>query len=280
MLTGFGGVHMREWMGLAAALTMALAGPAMAASPLQFAPATPLEGAKLVAKGQRVGTVLGCIGCHTPDLSGQDFTEDAKRLTIWSSNLTLALPHYSDAALERTLRTGKRPDGSAMWAMPSATIGQISAPDMKALIAWLRTMPPKGVVHPAMVWGPDGPAARARGEIESSPEEVAEYRRLHPVDLGAATAHGRYLVTTVCSGCHGPQLKGHKDEPHVPDLMIAASYDLPAFRHLLKTGEPMGEKRNLGLMGMVAKYHFSRLTDDEVADIHAYLVARAAHNGR
>ena len=43
---------------------------------------------------------------------------------------------------------------------------------------------------------------------------------------------------------------------------------------LLRTGTAVGE-RTLGLMTRVAKHRLHHLSDQEIADIHGYLVARA-----
>ena len=40
-----------------------------------------------VAHGERLSAVLGCIGCHTPDLTGEDWTEPELGV-LWTANLT------------------------------------------------------------------------------------------------------------------------------------------------------------------------------------------------
>ena len=42
----------------------------------------------------------------------------------------------------------------------------------------------------------------------------------------------------------------------------------------MRTGMPLDD-RDLGLMAAVSRGRFSHMTDAEIADLHAYLVARA-----
>ena len=52
------------------------------------------------------------------------------------------------------------------------------------------------------------------------------------------------------------------------------SYGLPEFTRLMRTGIGADGKEH-GLMTAVAKSRFHLLADQEIADLHAYLVARA-----
>jgi hypothetical protein len=55
---------------------------------------------------------------------------------------------------------------------------------------------------------------------------------------------------------------------------VIGSYDLPEFTRLLRTGIGVDGKEH-GLMSEVAKARFRHFTDEEIAGLHAYLVARA-----
>ena len=81
-------------------------------------------------------------------------------------------------------------------------------------------------------------------------------------------ALGRYLAHTGCPECHGPDLRGHEGD--TPDLRIAATYPLAAFRRFFRDGIALdGQEREL--MSEIARGRGGRLTDDEVAALHAYL---------
>lgn len=83
---------------------------------------------------------------------------------------------------------------------------------------------------------------------------------------------GEYLAKTMCNECHGFDLRGHADiEMSMPDLAILAAYSEEDFRHLMKTGEGLGGREDLGLMTVVARDRFAYLNDDELDDLLAYL---------
>ena len=85
----------------------------------------------------------GCIGCHGKDFAGQHVPgtppsfPDARNLT------PAALGGWSEADFLAAIRTGKRPDGSAIDPfMPWQTYSQMSEVELKALWAYLSKLPP------------------------------------------------------------------------------------------------------------------------------------------
>ena len=244
------------------------------------APAVPefeAVGASAAARGERLAKVLGCQGCHGKDLAGKVWEDDPKVAILYSSNLTRIVPRYSDAQLAETIRRGSRPDGSPLWVMPSSIFFRLTEPDMAALIAYLRTLPPKGADHPRIRIGPGGRKMIEAGEIKPEPRFVREERYKGPVDVGGSHDNARYMIRATCAECHGIELKGDqdpKDGSGPPDLSIVSAYSLEQFRHLLRTGEPAGG-RKLELMAEVSRGRFVHLTDTEVDAMYAYLKARA-----
>ena len=81
--------------------------------------------------------------------------------------------------------------------------------------------------------------------------------------------HGHYLAQTVCTECHGEDLRGALDGS-APDLVVALAYSLEDFRKLMRSGEPTGD-RQLELMAVVAQGRFAHFTDREIDALHAYL---------
>jgi len=86
----------------------------------------------------------GCTGCHGPGLSGgaipgvpPDFPK--------AQNITPAgIGSWSEGDFFRALREGKRPDGSAINPfMPWMATRQMTDNEIKALLAYLRTVPPQ-----------------------------------------------------------------------------------------------------------------------------------------
>lgn len=218
---------------------------------------------------------MGCTSCHGTRLDGHLFEENPQFAIAWSSNLSRILPRWSDAQIESALRKGVRPDGTALWFMPTFAQQRLSPEDMRDLIAWLRTVPASGRDHPPMRRGPMFAQAIAHG-FQDSAAQAQRLKARQPASAGTAHGRGRYLATIACAECHGPDLAGPRDprpgDP--PDLQIAAAYEPAAFARLLKTGVAQNG-RPAGAMAVEARKRLSALTPEDVAALHGYLVARA-----
>ena len=228
-----------------------------------------------LARGQHLATVMGCVSCHGAKLDGHLFEENPQFVLASSSNLSRILPGWSDRQIKTALRTGVRPDGSALWFMPTFAQTHLSKEDMTALIAWLRSVPPSGTLHPRMKRGPMFAQALEHGFQDSA----AQAKRLAgrtAAQAGPQHATGRYLASLSCTECHGPDLNGPKDprpgDP--PDLAIAAAYTPQAFARLLKTGIKQDGKP-AGDMAEQARERLSAFDPAEVEAMQRYLVARA-----
>ncbi len=109
-------------------------------------PATPVPAGVTVAHGAYVGQ--GCQGCHGPHLSGGK-VPGAPPDWPAAANLTpgegSALPRYRDvAAFKAMLRSGRRPDGSAVsTVMPFEALAQLNDVDAEALYLYLNSLPPR-----------------------------------------------------------------------------------------------------------------------------------------
>jgi cytochrome c553 len=257
-------VHNTTGATLAASISIALAVTAMAPAPGGPVPHT--------AEGERLTYTLGCVSCHNADLTGHMVEEDTERMLAWSTNLTLKLPGWSDADIARALRAGKRPDGSDIWVMPVHTFHWINDDEMRDLVVFLRSLPRKGVEHPAAVFGPRARAAIASGRAKSPAGSLADDLAKAPPPLGQP--EGRRMTLMICGDCHGPDLKGYDGEGAPPALVIAANYNLPDFTRLLHTGaRPDGQASG---MTPAAKERLFKLTDGEITLIWNYLQAFAA----
>lgn len=227
--------------------------------------------------GERLASVLGCKGCHGRDLQGQSWEEDTDLAISYSSNLTRALPAYSDALLIRAIRAGVRRDGTALWGMPSEIFTELDPQDLAAVIAYLRTLPPAGVVHPRIVFGPRGRRELAAGTYQPSSTVVLAQFHKGPVRFDAGHDQARYMIRATCGECHGITLEGSNWPPPArspPDLNVAGAYTRADFHRLMRTGVAAGG-RQVGLMSQVARNRFAHLTDPEVDAIYDYLAARA-----
>jgi mono/diheme cytochrome c family protein len=108
-------------------------------------PSLPVPEAVTAEHGAYVANA--CIGCHGARLSGGKIPGTPPEWPA-AANLTpgdgSVLPRYADAqAFTTMLRTGKRPDGSAVsTVMPFAALKEINDVDAQALYLHLKSVPP------------------------------------------------------------------------------------------------------------------------------------------
>jgi len=266
---------MRYWM-IAALLLAACRQQAKAPekpAEVTFDGAQVVDAAAVKAHGERISWTLGCRGCHREKLEGGSFYER------YASNLSRDLPRYSDAEIERVLRTGVPRDGRELWGMPSEIFQHLSDADMKALIADLRATTPGGKpTQPPKPWEADAKEMIAKGEIKTAKATVLDEKDKAPIDLGPTYALGRYITRVTCAECHGPDLNGDPErrtgEP--PNLLVAGGYTRADFETLMTKGIPAGgRKLKNPLMGEVARERFGHFTPHERDALYAYLKARA-----
>lgn len=231
-----------------------------------------------VEHGERLYAVLGCIGCHKRDLTGEDWSDPDLGI-LWTANLTRSAADYSEDALTAMITEGRRPD-RALMDMPSYLFSEIHPDDLAALISYLKTGPPKGVKHPEPSIGPQLARDIATGDFKDSVQRVAEMKDRAPPDLGPEHAFARYILRATCTECHGMDLQGSTeqmmDAPPRPGLRIVAAYSEEDFANLMKTGRGLGD-RELKLMSAVSRYRYSRFTDNEIKAVYHYLVELAQH---
>ncbi len=111
----------------------------------------------LVKRGDYlVNTIMTCGNCHTPKgppaaIAGKEFSGglswDEPPFKVTASNITpdkeTGIGAWSDAEIVTLMRTGKRPNGVQIAEiMPTAFYAIITDNDMKAIVAYLRTLAP------------------------------------------------------------------------------------------------------------------------------------------
>ncbi len=241
--------------------------------PPEFTAALPTDSASL-ARGRHLTRTRGCFGCHGQRLEGQVFTDEwpwVRRAV--APNLALHARAHDDRTLADAIRGGVGHDGRALWSMPSYNFRHLPEDDLAALIAFLRSAP---VVEQELPRPSLGLRARwwlARGDEE----HMARWaERVPPMIVGPdedpALIRGERLAMTTCNECHGLDLRGAWQEVDIapPDLAIVAAYSWEDFQTLMRTGVPIGG-RDLGLMAVVARDRFAYFTEDEKADLYAFL---------
>jgi cytochrome c553 len=218
------------------------------------------------AEGQRLSYVLGCRSCHGNGLAGAPMSLSAS--TLMAPNLT-RLSQRTDAELDAAIRQGLRPDGRSELAMPSQAYAGLTDGEAASLIAYIRSLPPRGQV---LVQPPYGLILRmnlATGTLKDQDARHAQAGAL--LDDGAKTAPGRHIAQIACARCHGPGLDGGQGYP-APDLTIRGYYERKPFCAVMRTGE--GLQRDMKLMSETASSSLNRLTDGEIDALFDYLIAR------
>lgn len=245
-----------------------------------FAPPTPFthpitEDAATIAYGERLSFTRGCRGCHGAELEGE---------VMWGAVTTPNLPALAQAVtpaqFEAALRHGIGHDGRALYSMPSYNFVRMSDADVAALFAFLRNAPiseapPQGDLAPLPERLLNDFKLRltiARGEDGAMPKWLDQVPALTQQDNpNPSIARGEYLAMTSCNECHGFDLRSHAPWPETaPDLIVAGSYTPEQFATLMREGVP-SSGAELPMMGSVARGRFTHWTDQEVADLHAYL---------
>ncbi|HEY0836706.1 MAG TPA: c-type cytochrome [Azospirillum sp.] len=201
-------------------MTNWIAGAALAASLLSAVPAanaeTPLERGRYLMNG-----IVACGNCHTPqtmegpvpgkELAGGTPFEDAA-FTAYAPNITpdpeTGIGRWTDAQIIAAIREGKRPDGSLIGPpMPVQFYRDMADSDVKALVAYLRSVPPVKNAVPKSVYRMPLPASW--GPLVGSVPDVPRADRV---------AYGAYLAGPLghCQDCHTPRLPDGRLETSRP----------------------------------------------------------------
>jgi mono/diheme cytochrome c family protein len=303
----FGIVALRTALVLFTSLTaLVIAAAAGAATPPEVGapPAVAAPGANkaLVARGKYVALAADCHSCHTAP-GGQPFAGGAPLKsplgTFYGSNITpdpdTGIGRWSKADFERALRRGVRKDGAYLYpAMPYGNYTRMSAADMDALWAYLRSVP-------AVNNTPPENTLPFPFTIRSG---IAAWQSLYfrpgpftPVaGKSAAWNRGAYLVQALghCDECHTPrnlaqglepqhQLAGAEIEGwYAPDISNdsmskLASYTVEQVAQTLKTGTLPGNAKTVGPMQEVVHDSLRYLTDQDLHAMALYLKDQDTH---
>lgn len=223
-------------------------------------------------EGARLAAIVGCTGCHGPDMAGQaNCYEEPGRFRFNCPNVVEARSRYTDRDLVVLLRHGRKIDGALVDFMPWDMYAHLTGHDLASIIAFVRALPEVDKpVQPPTEYAWKTRFAILRGTYPTV-NDLADYDT-RPRE--GAVERGRYLASIACPECHAPDLNGYEGDT-APNLLIAKAYSPEAFAALLRTGRTIaGTDSASGLMSSVARWRFSHFTDDEIAAIKAYLDQR------
>jgi mono/diheme cytochrome c family protein len=198
----------KNWMCAGIGVLLALAGSARGE--------TPLEHGRYLVEG-----VLTCGNCHTPrgpggvlDKSKAYAGSPAPQIDTpeWSAHPTNITPDpetgigkWSPKQIEKTLRTGKRPNGQQLAPLMPYIFYKIMTPkDMAAVVAYIRSQAPVSNKVAPNVY-------KVKKLTISSPPPGAE-KPMPESAMKDPVKRGFYLVTIGhCMECHTPLVRGKRD---------------------------------------------------------------------
>lgn len=224
--------------------------------------------AATLARGQHILKLTGCAGCHGENLHGA-LIKPYPWFPVWAPNLTRSLKTLNDEQFARAVKFGVHPDGTSLWAMPSASYMYMNDADLSDMIAYLHSLPVGGKTTPPPHFKKVARIAVLRGDLKPAALDMSENES--SLDLGPRYQGGRYLARVSCSVCHGLDLSGTSDG-RVPNLTAMRRYALRDFFGLLREGKA---KRPLPVHRDLARTRFHDFKDYEVMALYDYLSARA-----
>ena len=232
----------------------------------------PTDSASL-ARGRHLYVTRGCPGCHGQDVAGKVFLHDPMLGRLVAPNVAKFVRANSDADIARLLRHGIRPNGRGVAVMPSAMLYHLDDSDVGALIAYLRTIPVQQAAKPlpSTFLGPLARLGVAIGQYALEPATI-DHEAPRVPNGPDAVGRGQYTALTSCVECHGRRLEGSAE---TPGLSIVAGYTAAEFAKLMREGVPR-DGRKLDLMARSALGRFANFTDEEVAELYAFLSRQVA----
>lgn len=232
-----------------------------------------------LARGEHLMEVALCTECHGQDLSGDVIFDESGIGTVYAANITGLGATHSDADLVRAIRHGVGTDGRQLVVMPADLYINLSAEDLGAAIAYLKTVPPveNNLPEPELtLMGRVLLAAGMFGDV--FPAEVIDHNQPFPTmpEIGANIAYGEYLAAaTGCTSCHGENLAGGEFDPEAPPAPNLtpggelSHWSEAEFIQTMRTGvSPHGHELDPEFMPWEG---FAKLRDDELKGLWMYL---------
>jgi mono/diheme cytochrome c family protein len=236
-----------------------------------------------IARGEHLAIIRGCTDCHGEDLGGELMVDDPALGKIYATNLTRGEGgvgnDYTDEELELAIRHGIDTEGKGLLIMPSQEYFILGDPDLSAIIAYIRSLPPVDRSIPDPNLRLIGRALYLAGQLPPMSAEIIDHQAQRPPapEIEANAVYGEYLATG-CTGCHGQDFAGGPVPGRPPDFPIAsnltlvgnlAAWDEADFINALRTGvTPEGKVMEPEVMPWPAT---AQMTDTELRALWAYM---------
>jgi len=154
-----------------------------------------------------------CTACHGAKFGGGVMVDAFPIGSLLAPNLTLGTgsrtadfkPHDWD----RIVRHGVLKDGHPA-VMPSEDFQHMTDQELSDIISYIRSLPPVNNTVPKSTFGPLGKILVATGKMKFSASSIPNHTSAHAVAPPEATASAEFgkHLSSVCVGCHGPDLSG------------------------------------------------------------------------
>lgn len=243
-------------------------------------------------RGRHLATAMMlCHECHGDGLEGALLFEAPGIATVYASNLTAGRGGvgalYSDGELARAIRHGINRDGRGIMIMHADAYNHLGEADLRALIAYVRSLPPVDNELPATSVTTLGRIMIGLGLFDTEsmpliPAETIDHDAPMPAvpQVGVTAEYGQYLVSiSLCAMCHGreftgapPIEEGAPAGPAIAAYAMAGGWPEEDFVNTIRTGvTPYGKTLNAEYMPWPV---FATMTDDELSAIWAYFGSR------
>jgi mono/diheme cytochrome c family protein len=169
---------------------------------------------RAVERGQHlVKARYTCRACHGANFGGGVMIDAFPIGHLLAPNLTLGTgsrtAEYQPRDWDRIVRHGVLRDGHPA-VMPSEDFRQMSDQELSDIISYIRSLPPVNNTVPPSTFGPLGKILLATGKIKFAANTIPSHTAPHavaPPTTEVSAEFGKHL-STVCLGCHGPDLSG------------------------------------------------------------------------
>lgn len=165
----------------------------------------------VIARGKHLAASLaGCqlADCHGPDLGGGKVIDAGPVGTMASPNITRILPAYSDGELARLIRHGLKKDQRTVRFMSVDEFNYLSDSDVRAIISYVRTVPPVDRAQPAIRIGWLGKVLDRRDEFPLDIARRIDHDKIELAPPPSPTAEYGKFIGRMCAGCHGEHMSG------------------------------------------------------------------------
>jgi len=166
-----------------------------------------------LTEGRRLLKARACTECHGEDLGGRYFMEEPALGRFYARNLTTGrggdLKTLTDLDIERAVRHGVKPNGTALVFMPTHEFWHMSDADLARIIQAIRAQPPVDREPQPNQFTLLAKALGVFGVFKLDPASQIAQQQPHevPAAEGVTIAYGAYLGVA-CAGCHGDTFSG------------------------------------------------------------------------